>query len=257
MTKLSPSADALIESYLSLPFKNQTVSTPYFNNKRQRARGALRVLIGKGSPEDIVEEAYIFSIKEKIDLPSLSSDEMKRYLADHHLGVDCSAFAYYVLDAEMKARGKGQLSAALSYRAPILRRLLIRLRPVENTSVGVLADDANSSPVALRNIAPGDLIIMRGSGRNNMTDHVLAVTAVEATRPGEPVRVEYAHSLQWSSDGAYGHGVRRGEITIVDASKGILDQLWQEKAKTGEENETHLLARQAKNLSLRRLRFFQ
>jgi hypothetical protein len=61
---LSPSAQNLLNNYLSLPFSGVSgVRCPYFINLRANRRGQIRSLIGKGTPAEIVEEAKIISIQ--------------------------------------------------------------------------------------------------------------------------------------------------------------------------------------------------
>ena len=38
----------------------------YFNNSRHKVRGGFRATVGKGLPEEIVEEAIIESLKQKL-----------------------------------------------------------------------------------------------------------------------------------------------------------------------------------------------
>jgi len=57
---LGEKARSVITAYTALPF-HVPVSCPYFNNRRRKTRGGLRVLKGKGSPAEIVEEGQIFS----------------------------------------------------------------------------------------------------------------------------------------------------------------------------------------------------
>ena len=66
---LSLKAQKLIDNYLSLPFPGvEGARCPYFNNAKLHARGQLRVLIGKGTPQEIVEEAKIISIQYRAGL---------------------------------------------------------------------------------------------------------------------------------------------------------------------------------------------
>jgi len=65
------------------------------------------------------------------------------------------------------------------------------------------------------------------------------------------LRITYTHSYTWPSDGAYGHGVREGIILIKNNS--ILDGIWKEKDSLGEENYTYTSARDAEEVSVRRL----
>ena len=75
----------------------------------------------------------MFAFKDKIDLGSLADENLRRFLVDHNLGVDCSALVYHILDAESKARGQGPLKKHLKFpniKNP-LRKLLTKLRTVE------------------------------------------------------------------------------------------------------------------------------
>ncbi len=262
---LSTETQQIIARYLSLPFPHLTgVNAPYFNNKKSDVRGGLRVLVGKGSADDIAEEALIISLRDKLDLSGMAAEEMKTFLVDNHLGIDCSGLAYYILDAELKARGKGGLKKHLHFptvKNP-LRKLLLKLRAVENTNVKVFADNANSSVVALADIQPGDIITMLGSGKNHDRDHMVVVRELTMNNEQFPPQadqplagiINYIHSLQWSTDGKYNHGVRQGTITIFDTSKPITEARWVEQGKEGDENETLERARFAEKLEIRRLK---
>jgi hypothetical protein len=231
---LSPQAEAVINDYLQLPFpKDRSIACPYYNNRRGKIRGALRVLVGKGGPEEIVEEALIISLRDKIDLDSLDDATLKKFLVNHHLGVDCSGLAFHILNAEVHARGKGKLKNYLTFpkQTGLLRRLILKLRPAENTSVKVLAAPENSVAVAWPEAQPGDLIIMLGTNPKHDYDHVLVVEQVE------PHKITYVHALQWSSDGLYDHGARRGIIEITDPNLPLTKQRWIEKRKQDEANE--------------------
>lgn len=252
---LSAPALKIIESYLHLPFKDKDISCPYFNNRRQKVRGALRVLIGKGSVEDIIEEAMIFGLKEKVDIKKLSNEELKKYLIDHNVGIDCSGLAYYILDGELKDQKKSGLKSILSfpYAQNFIRKLLIRLRPVENAGVRTFAHEKNTKVIPLHEVCPSDMIIMMGTGRDHDLNHMLIIHEVEYEN-GVPKLLHYTHSLAWSTDGKYNHGVRQGQIEIVDVKKPLLEQKWTEQNQIGEKNETYWRATTAEELSLKRLK---
>lgn len=228
---LSLEAQKIINDYLSLPFEHQrAVSCPYYNNKRHIIHGGLRATIGKGNPEDIVEEALIQSLRDKKNLKTMTAEEIKKFLVDHHMGVDCSAFVYHVLDAELRARGKGSIKKYLYFpfiKNP-LRRLLAKIRTVENTNVKTLAHPTNSTPIELKNVQPGDFIVLLGGGHEHERDHIMLITDVKAEN-NVPRTLEYAHSDQWPSDGLYDHGVRTGTVEIINLDDSILDQPWHER----------------------------
>lgn len=255
---LSQPAMETIQQYLHLPFSDRDVSCPYYNNRRGQVRGALRVLVGKGSVEDILDEAMILSLKHRVDLNAMNSEQLKQFLVDHHIGIDCSGLAYYILDAELRARKLVSLKRQLRFSSTInpLRWLLRQLRTVENTSVDVLSNPSNSLEVPVMAVQPGDMIVMLGTGRDHTMNHVLIVHEVQSD-DNLPKILSYTHTLQWSTDGKYHHGVRQGIITIVDNSKGLLEQSWEEQHIQGEANETYVHAKLANNLTIKRLHAFQ
>lgn len=248
MPSLSQPALKIIEDYLHLPFPSHQISCPYFNNRRVQLRGGLRALIGKGSPKDIAEEATIISLRDKIDLNKLTNEELKKFLIDNKLGIDCSGLVYHILNAEMQAVSKGSLHKTLSrpwFKNPV-RKLLVKLRPIENTGVGTYNHEVNSFDVQLKDIKPGDLIIMMGAGPKQDYNHVLLVTQL-TTNKEQGTIIEYIHSFQYPSDGQYNHGVRQETITISDINKSLLEQNWSEP-------QLQEYAKKAKEYKLRRLR---
>lgn len=266
--QLSPTAQKMIQEYISLPFANLIgVRCPYFNNARLGQRGQLKVLIGKGTPGEITEEAVIisrqycrdvFTNKESLcdvhaDHPATheQTECARQFLTDNNLGVDCSGFVANVLRAHFKEIKKIDLVKKLfiTPKTNLLRWLISRLRPIEHISVNVLANEKNSEAIDdLAKIKPADLIVMLKTGPNKNHNHILLVTKTEANK------IHYAHARAWSEEGKYGHGVSVGEISISALGQGLLAQIWEEKGKINQDNETYLQAKQAITLETRRLR---
>ena len=69
-------------------------------------------------------------------------------------------------------------------------------------------------------------------------------------------KISYVHSFRWSKDGLYDHGVQQGTVTISDKSKSLAEQIWEEKNKIGEENETWRHVQLAEPVEIRRLNAF-
>lgn len=254
---LSGEALSIIDHYLHLPIGERQIPCPYFNNKRNRVRGGLRVLVGKGSPKEIAEEAVLIAMREKIDLATLSENALKQFCVEHSLGIDCAGLAYYILDAESKAIGIGPINKQLSFpfgTSPI-RKLVTKFRPAENTSVQVFAHQRNTSIVPLHSVRPGDLIVLLDSGGFGVPNHVLLIHQTDH-HPNGIETLHYTHTLRWSTDGAHSHGVRQGRIDIIDPAGTLLRQSWIEQGKTGQENETYRRAISAKILEIRRLNAF-
>ncbi|MCX6782263.1 MAG: hypothetical protein NTW66_04065 [Candidatus Magasanikbacteria bacterium] len=269
---LSPKAEKLINDYFNLPFEGLSgIRCPYFNNTRRRARGQLRGLIGKGTPEEIVEEAKIISTQYRHNIfdkdgfccihaahsDEEKNDDVRKFLIDNDLGIDCSGFISQALIAHYKET-KNINIAKNFYFWPLKnfwRRLVARLRPVENMSVSVIAKDENSLKIAdgretydWSKLQPADLIFMMETGPNKKRNHILIIEDNEGSI------IKYAHSRAWSSDGKYGHGVARGVIRITKLAGNMLDQTWEEQGKTNDENETYREASEAKIFEVRRIK---
>lgn len=251
---LSAPALNIINNYLHLPFPGKGVSCPYFNNRNLKVRAALRVNVGKGSPDDIAQEASLIALREKIDLKELNNEQLKQFFVENNLGVDCSGLVYYVLSAELEAKNKGKLSKHLFFphaKNP-LRKLLVKLRAVENVNVEVLAHDKNSRVVSLAETQPGDMIVMLNVVAHAGRDHMLIIHQIDYEEK-VPKTIHYTHSLQWSADGKYNHGVRQGTIEITDINKPLNEQRWIEIGKEGKENETFARAKKAEKFLIKRL----
>lgn len=264
--KLSPSAQKIIHDYLNLPFLRVSgVRCPYFNNARLGQRGQLKVLVGKGSPEEIMEEAVIISrqychgVFDKNGLcgvhvdhpaPHEQTECVRQFLVDNNLGIDCSGFVTNVLQKHFYETKKIDPAKKL-FVAPkknLLRWLISRLRPVEQISVSVYANNTNTMILNdLRMIQPADLIIMLKTGPNKNHNHILLVTETEGNK------IKYAHARAWSGEGKYGHGVSEGVITVINPNQGLLEQIWEEKDMANQNNETYLEAKQAEILTIKRL----
>ncbi len=212
-SKLSHEANLVLAEFLRLP--DLGVKCPYFTNERQKVRGALRVQVGKGSAEEIVEEALLIAHKSKVELAKLSPENKTKFLVDHNLGIDCSGFVYYILEAEGVGRGYGHLVDKLSFPKAnnvlsIIRKLFVK-RPVENMSVAVFADASNSRQIKINEARAGDFFVINKYAKQTGTprNHIMVIIKIEN---GE---IEIAQSVALPEDGRYGHGVR---IEQIDSS---------------------------------------
>jgi hypothetical protein len=136
----SEKALTVIDQYLHFRYDGATTNVPYYNNSRKAVRAGLRGALGKGSPRDIFDETDIAMAREKISksggnagmTPSrgaiqgviaggsfipdkLSDSALKHFLVDHTIGIDCSGFVYYVMNAEFSAQNKGSIDRHLTF----------------------------------------------------------------------------------------------------------------------------------------------
>jgi hypothetical protein len=252
---LSNRALSVIDQYLHFKVGNAECSIPYFNNKTIRARAALRSTIGKGSPEEIYEEIKGILVKGHVDESLITSELLKKTLTDNNIGIDCSAFAYYILNSECEEIKKGHLDKHIHFINchGLIGKMRCALRPIENCDVATFADDKNSKIISLKEAVPGDIITMIGGPDNSDRDHILVIHQVEYQNFA-PTRIHYAHAVAYPEDGVYGTGVKQGVIEIIKPDASILEQTWVEYGKSGQENRIFNRAQKSKT-ELRQLSF--
>ena len=245
---LSQPAQERIDQYHHFTLGNTSCPVLYFNNKTQGARAALAVYVGKGTPQDISQELTTILFKRKISLDALTPEQAQRLMYEEHIGIDCSGFVYHVLDAESIARGFGHIHTHLSFshRRGIFGRIATYMHPEKNASVAVFADDANSSVVAIHDVAPGDIITMTGNMNAPERDHILLIHAVESDESGSPLRIHYSHSVAYPEDGLYDTGVRQGTISFDTSHTPLLEATWTESRPAQVPNRTLLKATSSK-----------
>lgn len=265
---ISNRALSVIDQYLNFKVGNAVCSIPYFNNKTVRARAALRTYIGKGSPKDIFEEVQALVVKNHIDMSALTSEALKKLLVDNNIGIECSGFTYYTLNAESEERGRGTIDKQLSFVncGGLIGKIRCSLRPAENCDVITLASDKNSRIIPVKEIQVGDIVTMVGSGSNSEPvtaqvesrkserDHILVIHRIEYQN-FIPSIVYYSHAIAYPEDGIYSNGIRQGQIDILYPDKPITEAVWTENGKTGDEDLLLVRARKSKT-EIRRMRWF-
>jgi len=254
----------VIDQYLHFKIGSATTNVPYFNNKTAKIRAALRTHIGKGSPSEIHDEFQILATKERLDQQALTDKSLKKSLTDKNLGIECSGFAYHILEAESVDRGFGRLKKHLAFIGSkgLIGKLRSSFRPVENCNVTTFADNTNSKITALNEVRPGDIITMTNDIDPEAAErnHILIINEVVSDN-SIPVKITYSHSVAYPEDGVYGTGVRQGEIEILNIDKPITEAKWTEEDKVGEpsitesKNRLYIRAQKSKT-ELRRLNWF-
>ncbi len=236
---ISDGARQVIDHYRNFRVGTAICSVPYFNNRTAARKTALRAEVGKGSPKDIFEEITHRALEEKVDINQLDSEMLKKYLVNSNLGIDCSGFAYYVLNEESISRGKGTLDKHLHFN-----RFMARFKPQRNSDVLTFADNRNSKNIIYKEIEPGDIITMIGGPEDGERNHILIIHQIEYQN-FVPTTIHYVHAIAWPTDGEFGHGIHEGKIEMIDPNKNILEQRWIENEKIGEENYTFSRAKKS------------
>ena len=217
---LSASAQQIIDSYLKMKIGDKIIACPYFIN-RFHTKAGLRVFLGKGEAREIIEETTLIARQKNIDLKTVSKQELYQFLTKHHLGIDCSALATYILKAEYKEKKQINIISRIhiiSFWKNPFRYLISSVRPIENISVRILASNKNSQEIKnLNQILPGDMIvhhnlrhvllIKKTEKENNV---IQKITLIHATRP---IKKEYQ-----------GPGVYEIKISFEDLQKQVNEE---------------------------------
>lgn len=242
----------LIHKYQNLSLGNKIVVCPYFNNKKKETRAGLRVLIGKGTPQEICEEAELFAVREKINLASLSENEIRNFLIRNRIGIDCSGFAFHVLnEVSYETTGK-KISSHLSWasKKTFLRKIISAFRPAENCGVRTFAHNSNSQIINLSSVKKWDIVTVLTDIASTTADHIFLITNV--SKNDKDTVLSFVHAIAWPKDGLEGHGVHEGKIRFPNNANDLTQAVWTDDSLTSEEYSAYL--NKVKNgLELRRL----
>lgn len=248
--KIHESAQKIIDRYFNLKINGlENLKCPYYINSGHIKD--LRAMVGKGSPEEIEMEIKIWTQLKGVDLEKVNVDEMRYFMRQRKIGIDCSGFVYHIYDNWLKESGGGSLASNIDFgNKSFLSKLKLRLRSAENIGADLITNENNTKKISINEVLPGDLV--RSKGSKNNIDHVLIVTEV-AKVDGKTTWLKYTHSTNY-----YGksNGVREAKIEISNPEKELKDQNWLEKDKDGTIHTLQNLLYRYEDNGLRRPNFF-
>jgi len=207
----------LINHYFNLKIGPHQIVCPYFQNITRKR--AAPVYAGKGLPEEIEKEAK--KIFRQEFLAQVDSQQLRLYLIQADLGIDCSGLATNILASFLKEKGLKPIQQAFKYPSVNpFRQLIFQLRPRSNLSAFILTHPLNTTLVKdLNQVRPGDLLKISHH-------HVALVTEVEIDKQKEITSFRYLHS---TSDYLDQQGVRQGKIILSQKGKPLEKQKWLER----------------------------
>ncbi len=218
---LSTAAQQVVDSYLNMKIGNKVITCPYFINRSQAGAG-LRVFLGKGRADEIIEEIKIIAQQKNINIETTSKKELYQLFNKHHIGIDCSALATYILRAEYKEKKQINIIHKIhiiSFWKNPFRYLISLTRPIENISVRVLANNKNSQKIKeLNQMLPGDMVI-----RHNLR-HILLVDEIEIEN-NIVQKMTLIHAPKPINREYNGPGVKKIEISFMNLVQPNIDNL--------------------------------
>jgi hypothetical protein len=221
--KIPESAQKVIHEFTQLPIGGKNIVCPYFINPKSQ-RAGLRVLIGKGDPGEIAREVNVHAQLKSLDIYKLNETEIRQFMIDNHIGIDCSALVVHILNYWLKNQGDSPLIKYLKFtNSSFISKLKRQLRPVEQIGANLLTNHDNTSKVKnLNDVRPGDLI--RSKGQRTNSHHVMLITEV-TTHDGVVKEIEYVHSVKQYNEE---NGVRFGKILVNNIHEKLHEQNWTE-----------------------------
>lgn len=214
MTETSEALQNLFQQYSRLPIGGKEIVCPYWMNKL--TSGIFGPGGGKGRPEQIVEIVNKEAENACFDLAKASEEEITAFMRTRRIGVDCSGFAFWMLDALCKEKGNKSLVDLIPEASGGFAG--------SKANVKLLTSDKFASRIDLSAVQVGDMIRHRGG------KHLMVILSIERDDEGSVWKITYAHS----SDRTEITGVHLGVIDVVYPQKTLAEQLWQEKNAEGD-----------------------
>jgi len=224
----SKALESLFYQYTHLPIGGKEISCPYWRNRLSLA--ITGPFGGKGKPEQIVEATESAAKKAAVNLNQMSEEEILAFMKRKKIGVDCSGFVFWMLDALDRGRG-GRGIADLIPRLPgtlAQRQVSADKLTGKNLSIPVKKIDE---------IRVGDTIRLHGG------KHIAVVIKVVRDL-GKVREIEYVHSSEKTAV----PGVHSGLIKITNLEGGLADQEWEETLPNGDSYKQMLLSSQGDGL---------
>ncbi len=219
--ELPKSARKMVYDYFHLPLGGKKIKCPYYRNTKKVKMG-LRVMVGKGNPEEIVHEVKVWAKLKGVNLNKMTEKEIRDFMIKLGIGIDCSGFASHIMNAFLKDYGLKPLQKILFFKEAGIMHIFRRwLRPIENIPANDMTSTLNCNWVGnLNDVMPGDFIRVRE--KRAFAYHVAIIEKVYKIKK-RVVKFDYIHSHSKYGDE---NGVRRGTIIILDPTKRLDEQEW-------------------------------
>jgi hypothetical protein len=183
---------------------------PYFRNNPKLKSSPLNAFVGKGNFHEIAQATISTAQKQNVDLLKFSNQQIYNFQKKNHIGIDCSGYAYHLLNFLCLQSGGQNLDDVLVGTDG--------KKGVRRVNANLLTSPPNAHEInQYSDIKTGDLIRM-DQGR-----HVIVIIEKKANK------IYYTHSSDQTQD----RGVHLGVITLTDPTKTLDFQKWSDTTKKG------------------------
>lgn len=225
-TETSKALQDLFYSYTHLLIGGKEVVCPYWMNNLEK--GIYGPIGGKGTPKQIEEITASEAEKEKVDLFKMNAEEVVLFMRMKKIGVDCSGFVFWMLDALDREKGGNGIGDDI----PDSRGKVVEYRA--NTMM--LTESKVSFPVAtVSEVKPGDIIRMRRG------KHIAIILSIFYEKD-KMIKLEYAHSS--GNIHTKVSGVHKAEIFVINQDLKLEQQEWSEDDNQGKKYKECLFSQE-------------
>lgn len=183
------------------------VIIPYWMNKFEKEING--PYGGKGTPTEILEATLKAAKEQNMNLDKMSRVAINLFMKKNRIGLDCSGFAYQVLDFLDHDRGGDGLENTI---------VSVNGQGIRKVNADALTNNTNSTPLDdFSEIQEGDTIRLNGG------KHIAFVVSAKDNE------IIYAHISAMTKI----EGPHMAKIKIIDSEKGLEEQEWEELAKDG------------------------
>ena len=200
---MEPILEKFLNQFFNFKVFEKKVVIPYWMNKLDKE--IYGPYGGKGTPQEILKATIEAARQESINLHDLSSGEIYAFMKKNRIGIDCSGFAYQILNFwDHQKGGDGIENSVIGASGMGIRK----------TDANALTNNINTLPVTdYSQIKTGDLLRLDNGG------HVAVIVRYSEDK------IVYAHiSAKTKIEGPH-----LEEIRIIKSKKGLEDQVWSEK----------------------------
>lgn len=205
---METSLKKFLDSYLNFKIVGKKVTLPYWMNKLEQ--GIYGPLGGKGTPEKL-RELVIESAKESgLGLKKMSGEEIHLFMKEKRLGLDCSGFAYQILNfLDLERGGDGLENSVIGVNGQM---------GISKTNADTITNADNSFPIeGYQQIKAGDMIRLNGG------KHIAVITEVNDKE------IIYIHISAFTKV----KGPHLDRIKIINPELDLGGQEWSEKVSNG------------------------
>jgi len=210
----SSALQSIFYQYTHLPIGGKEICCPYWMNRNWL--GITGPYGGKGRPQEIVDATEKEAEKANLDLKKATESEILNFMKRKKIGVDCSGFVFWMLDAlDREKGGNGIADDMLEATGQFI---------ASRANVKLLTSEEKSFSInKINEVQAGDMIRLDGG------KHIAIIIAVLKDEVGNILRIDYAHSSRKTLIS----GVHSSSINIIDVNSPLFKQEWIEKTASG------------------------